>query len=89
MTKTKNFWIAQIIGLFAFYAWAGWHLAQDDGHRSVLIAAVILALHVLEVPLAFFMLKGRDANPLRVIICTLAVGLLWWVPAKRGLFAVG
>ena len=66
----------------------GWHLAQGDGHRSILVAAIILGLHVLEVPLAFLMLKGRNAQPLRVIVCTLAVGLLWWVPAKRGLFAV-
>lgn len=89
MTSSKTFWIANIAGLAAFYAYATMHLLQgDSGHRSVLVAAIILGLHVLEVPLAIFMLKGRNAQPLRVIVATLLFGLLWWVPARRGLFAV-
>ena len=89
MTNTKAFWIANMVGLTAFYAWAGLHLAQgDSGHRSVLVAGIILGLHVLEVPVAFAMLKGRNAQPLRVIAGTLVFGLVWWVPAKRGLFAL-
>ncbi|MDO9451670.1 MAG: hypothetical protein Q7J29_02300 [Stagnimonas sp.] len=89
MTNTKGFWIVQMVGLTAFYAWAAMHFLQgDSGHRSVLVAAIILGLHVLEVPLAFVMLKGRNAQPLRVIACTLLFGLIWWVPAKRGIFAV-
>ena len=89
MTSSKGFWIAQMVGLMAFYAWAAMHLMQgDSGHRSVLVAAIVLGLHVLEVPVAFLMLKGRNAQPLRVLAGTLLFGLLWWVPAKRGIFAV-
>lgn len=89
MTNNKGFWIANMVGLIAFYSWAGWQLAQGDtGHRSVLVAAVILGLHVLEIPLAFAQLKALKPAPLRVVLGTLVFGLIWWVPAKRGLFAV-
>jgi hypothetical protein len=89
MTNSKAFWIANMVGLTAFYAWAGLHLAQgDSGHRSVLVAAIILGLHVLEIPLAFYMLRGRQAQPLRVLLGTQLFGLIWWVPASRGIFAV-
>lgn len=89
MINSRAFWIAHMVGLSAFYAWAALHLAQgDSGHRSVLVAAIILGLHVLEIPLAFFMLKGRNASPLRVIVGTQLFGLIWWVPARRGLFVL-
>ena len=89
MTNTKAFWIANMVGLTGFYAWAALHLAQgDSGHRSVMVAAIILGLHVLEVPVVFSLLKSRKPNPLRVLFGTLLFGLLWWMPAKRGLFAV-
>lgn len=89
MLNSKGFWIAQMVGLLAFYAYAAMHLLQgDSSHRSVWVAAVILGAHVLEQPLAFMQLKGRNADPLRVIVGTLLFGLIWWVPAKRGIFAV-
>lgn len=89
MLQRKAFWIAQMLGLLAFYAWAGLHLAQgDSGHRSVWVAAIILGLHALEIPLAFYRLRGRGAQPLRVVLATQLFGLLWWVPASRGIFAL-
>jgi len=89
MTSSKGFWLAQMVGLIAFYAWAAMHFLQGDGgHRSVLVAALILVAHLIEIPLAFIMLKGRNAQPLRVIAGTFLFGLIWWVPAKRGIFAV-
>jgi len=89
MTNSKGFWIANMVGLIAFYGWAVLHVVQGDtGHRSVLVAAIILGLHVLEIPLAFAQLKTRKPEPLRVVLATLVFGLIWWVPAKRGLFSV-
>ncbi len=89
MRDTKGFWVIQMVALLAFYAYAAFQLSQ--GHtdsRQVLVAALILGAHTLEIPLAFFMLKGRNAQPLRVILATQLFGLIWWVPAKRGIFAV-
>lgn len=89
MNNSKAFWLANMAGLIAFYAYAAWHFTQGhSSHPSILVAAIILGLHTLEIPLAFLMLKGRNAQPLRVIAATQVFGLVWWVPAKRGIFAV-
>lgn len=89
MTHKKSFWMAQMIGLLAFYAFAAWQIQQgNSAHQSVMVAGIVLGLHVLEIPVAFLMLKGRNAQPLRVFGNTLVFGLLWWVPARKGLFAV-
>ena len=86
MTNNKNFWIAQMIGASIIYAIAAVMCLQGHGDsRLVLVVGIILGLHVLEIPLVFSMLKGRNAQPLRVIAYTFLFGLLWWIPAKRGL----
>lgn len=89
MINSKGFWLAQMVGLLALYGTA--LILALQGHtdsRVVALAAIILAVHVLEIPVAFIALKGRNAQPLRVIVATQLFGLLWWLPAKRGLFAV-
>ena len=72
----KGFWIVQMIVLLAVYAAAAWVAMDGD------------TAHVLEIPLAFVRLKGLNAQPLRVIVLTFLFGLLWWMPARRGVFAV-
>ncbi len=89
MTNKKVFWQIQMAGLLVLYAVAAVMALQGHaGHRFVLLIAIIPLVHVLELPVAFVMLKGKNANPLRVIAATLLFGLLWWLPARRGLFAV-
>ena len=89
MTNNKNFWLAQMIGASIIYAIAAVMCLQGHSDaRLVLVVGIILGLHVLEIPLAFRILKGRDAQPLRVIVLTFLFGLLWWIPARRGLLPV-
>ena len=89
MLANRNFWIAQMLGLSLLYT-AGLVLAiqGQTGHILVKLDLVILAAHLLEIPWAFKVLKERDPQPLRVVVMTFVFGLLWWVPARRGLFAV-
>lgn len=89
MLNNKNFWIAQMVGLGLLYALGIFLWAQGQAtHPLALLCVVIVALHVLEIPWAFKVLKARNPQPLRVLLMTLVFGLLWWVPAQRGLFAV-
>ena len=89
MTNNRNFWIVQMIALLALYGAALVLILQGQGtHRLVTLVQIILVLHVLEIPLAFYLLKARNPQPLRVIVGTLLFGLLWWIPARRGLIAV-
>jgi cytochrome c biogenesis protein CcdA len=89
VVNNRNFWIAQMVGLAILYAIGLALIAQGQaGHILVSVCAIILGLHVLEIPWAFKVLKARDPQPLRVLLMTLLFGLLWWMPAQRGLFAV-
>lgn len=89
MLNNRSFWVANIAVLLVVYAGGLWFLLQgQSGHWLVLLCAVILAAHLLEIPLAFGKLKPLNPQPLRVAVLTFIFGLLWWVPAKRGLFPV-
>lgn len=89
MIDKKGFWIAQMIVLLAIYTAAAWvAIDGDTTHLLVRVTVLVLAAHVLEIPLAFARLKGLGATPLRVILLTFLFGLLWWMPARRGVFAV-
>jgi hypothetical protein len=89
MLDNKAFWALQNLALIAFWL-AALVLIGDgrSGHWLVIVAAVVLAAHVLELPLAFMVLRGRNAVPLRVALMTLAFGYTWWLPARRGVYAV-
>lgn len=90
MQQNKFFWQFQMVALLAFYGFAAYWLSQGHGldHKVVKIAAIVFATHLLEIPVAFLVLKDRQPNPLHVIAGTLVFGALWWLPAKRGIFAV-
>ncbi len=89
MLETRGFWLSQMLVLLAFYAVAiVLSLNGLGSHVVVKVAMVLVAAHVLEVPLAFYVLRGRNPQALRVILATLLFGLVWWIPARRGLLAV-
>lgn len=89
MLNTRGFWLSQMLVLIVFYAAA--IVLSLNGlatHVVVKVAIVLLAAHLLEIPVAFYVLKGRNPQALRVMMATLLFGLVWWIPAKRGLLAV-
>ena len=87
--NSKPFWIAQNLALLVLYGVASalCGSGQSD-HIVVLIAAVVLVAHVLEIPVAFKILKDRNPAPLRVVLGTFLFGFTWWLPAKRGIYPV-
>jgi hypothetical protein len=88
MLDNRNLWIALGAGLIAIYVAALLMLLQGQpGHVLVRLSAIILVAHLLEIPLAFNRLRERKPDPLRVIALTFVFGLVWWVPARRGVFA--
>lgn len=87
--NTKPFWLAQNLALLGLYAAAASLCSQGQcGHWAVWLAALVLAAHALEIPLAFQQLKPQAPAPLRVVLGTLLFGFTWWLPAKRGIYAV-
>lgn len=89
MTNNRNFWYALMFGALALYAVACYLALQGPPYpRLVYVVAILLALHVLEIPMAWAKLKEQNPQPLRLVVATILFGLLWWVPARRGLVPV-
>jgi hypothetical protein len=89
MLNNRIFWFSQMVLLLAVYLFAALKLLQgDSSHIVVLIAAILLVAHALEIPLAYLMLKGRSPSAARLLPLTLLFGLIWWIPARRGIFKV-
>ncbi|PTU29072.1 hypothetical protein [Stenotrophobium rhamnosiphilum] len=89
MQNKKSFWGVQMALISLVYIFAAFKaLSGDFSHPTVLISALLLAAHALEIPVAFYALKGRSASVPRVLLLCLLFGLVWWVPARRGVFAV-
>ncbi|WP_428310142.1 hypothetical protein [Hydrocarboniphaga sp.] len=80
------FWATLIFGLSLFYVIAAVIALRGDTHHwSVSLSLILLGLHVLEMPMAWFKLRALKPSPIRFLVLTLLYGLLWWVPASRGL----
>ena len=89
MLDNKALWMAQNLVLVVFWLAALGLLAMGQSHHwLVLVAAVIFAAHILELPLAFRVLRGRGAAPLRVVGMTLLFSFTWWLPARRGVYSL-
>ena len=89
MLNNRNFWIGFCALVALFYAVAAVQALQYGfAPRIVRFALIVLAVHVMEMPLAFKRLADRKPQPLRVVALTLLFGAAWWMPAQRGLFPV-
>ncbi len=89
MLNKPLFWTSQMALLIAVYLFAAFKLVQgDSAHIVVTIAAVLLIAHALEIPLAWRVLKDRAPSVARLLPLTLLFGLIWWIPARRGIFKV-
>lgn len=89
MLDKPMFWIPQMAGLSLLYVVAAVIAAGGDTHHwTVLLSVALLAIHVLEMPVAWLKLRALKPQPLRLLLLCLLYGLLWWVPAQRGAFKV-
>ncbi len=89
MTNKRNFWLALMAATLLFWLAAlTVFLTEQTLQRIVIVALIVLGLHLLEIPIAFRVLRARRPQPLRLIVATLLFGVLWLAPARRGLVAV-
>ena len=91
MLNNKGFWIFNNVALCVFYIAALYFVfiaGAGISHPLVLVAALIVAAHVLEIPLALKILAPQKPSVARAILGTTLFGFTWWLPAKRGIYAV-
>ena len=89
MLNSKPFLFASMSAAVVVYLTALWLAIQGNlTHWLVIASAVLLVAHAFEIPLALRKLQKLNPSLPRLVLMTLLFGLLWWVPAKRGLFPV-
>ncbi len=87
--NNKTSWLIPKIVLLGLYA-AGIYLwvTGNTHHLAVWIAGLTVIAHMLEIPVAFKVLKPLNPDPLRTVIGTVLFGFTYWLPAKRGIYTV-
>lgn len=85
--NSRAFWIGQNAFLIGLYLAASWLcISGKSQHLVVWLATIILVAHVLEIPLAFRLLRDLRPAPLRTAIGTFLFGFTYWLPVKRGIY---
>lgn len=88
MLNSPWFWRLNQAACLLIYAFATWLFIQGHPkHILVWFAAVVLAAHILEVPIAFRKLGRHELPAYHVMLCTILFGLTWWFPAERGVLS--
>lgn len=87
MLGNKKFWLVNnALALVLHVAGVYLYVTQGFANPLVQLWAIIVIIHILEIPLAFLALKERAIPWGLTIINTLIFGFTWWVPAKRGIY---
>ena len=84
----REFWISVNALLVAFHLAAlGLVVTGQWGNPVVWLWLAVLALHLLEWPLAARAMQGRRVSQATIAIRTLLFGFTWWLPKSRGWYA--
>ncbi|ORE86012.1 hypothetical protein ATO7_11983 [Oceanococcus atlanticus] len=89
MANNKNFWLTLNVFLGLWYVAVFAYVLFMGGAWNEwvpMVTLVILAAHVLEIPLAMKMLASRNPALGRLIVMTTLFGLTWWIPASKGIY---
>lgn len=87
MINDKRFWLANNALLILFHiAGIGLYFMEGFSNPLVQLWAIIMIIHVLEIPVALWAVAGRAVPWGLTVFATLIFGFTWWVPARRGLF---
>lgn len=85
----KEFWLGAMALIAFIYLIALVLLMLVGTHTFIVkLALLMLAVHALELPIAFKRLAPRKPRPQKLVPLVLLFGAAWWVPAQKGLFPV-
>lgn len=84
----KQFWLmSNAVTIVLHVAGVAFYFAQGFDSWIAQLWAIIVAIHVLEIPMALMAVQDRGLSPGATAIKTLIFGFTWWVPARRGVYA--
>lgn len=85
LQQTKLFWSILRAGAVSLYL-LGLALALFSRVPvvGVILLAVIILLHLLELKTAFLVGRDRGINDRTILLMDLLFGFTWWVPLKNG-----
>lgn len=87
LADSRGFWrlcnaLLIVLHIVGVYAW----LRYGTAAPAAVLWLVVVAIHVLELPMAFVFLRERTISPVTTVIATLLFGFTWWVPTRRGVY---
>lgn len=87
MIDNRRFWLANNAIVLAFHALGvGLYVVQGFANPLAQLWAIIVVIHVLEIPMAFIATKERMIPWGLTVFNTVVFGFTWWVPARRGVY---
>lgn len=87
MVDNKTFWLAaNVLTVLLHIIGIGCYLVQGVENPIAVLWLIVVAIHVLELPMAFVAVKDRDIAIGGVVVMTIVFGFTWWVPARRGVY---
>jgi hypothetical protein len=86
MTASPLLWNVLRLVLLAWYAVAlSLAVSAQPLHGWVVFILILLAVHLLEIPHALRVLRGRPISRPYLMLFTFLFGFLWWLPLERGI----
>lgn len=87
MIDNPRFWLANnaVVALLHVLG-IGLYVTEGFDNTLVQLWAIIVVIHILEIPLAFVALRDRAIPWGLTVFNTLIFGFTWWVPTRRGLY---
>lgn len=87
MLDDKRFWLANNAGALVLHALGiGFYILHGFDHLLVQLWALVVVIHILEIPVAFLAVREKTIPWGLTVINTLLFGFTWWVPTQRGIY---
>lgn len=87
MIDSKRFWQANnVVVVLLHVAGIAAYVLYGFEAPVARLWAIIVIIHILEIPLAFIALQDRAVPWGLTVINTLVFGFTWWVPVRRGIY---
>lgn len=87
IADNRRFWLGCNLVLLILHVLGVFFYVRDGFEQPLAqLWAIVVAIHILELPLAYLLLRARHMAWGTTLILTLLFGFTWWVPTRRRVY---